>query len=616
MALADVVAMRDTLQHRGPDDCGVYVDDAVGLGHRRLSIIDLASGKQPITNEDGSIVIVFNGEIYNFQELRAELIARGHTLRTRSDTEVIVHLYEELGEGCLQRLRGMFAFALWDSRQRRLLLARDRVGEKPLYYGEFSGQLLFASEIKAILGHASVPREVDPVGLRRFLSYRHAYGHGTLFRGVRQVPPGHMLVAQDGRFAIRPYWDVPQRGSGGVDPADAQAFLPLLEESVSERLISDVPVGVFLSGGLDSSVVTALMARHASSVSTFSIGFVPGEENELAWAHKVADACRAQHHEFTQGAEDFYAMLRRLVWHHDEPLTFPASIPLYLLSRESKRVATVMLAGEGADELLGGYGNNIRSHELARWRRLAPPSLWRMVARLPLPRRLAGAAGRIAENDAEFIASAFRLPDHARLRIASRIQLPDGAGDDDRLFDEVGLTRRSGTFLDRLLYFQFKTYLIALLMKQDKMSMAASIETRVPFLDHRLVELAFRLPDDQKIRRGVGKLVLREQAAGLLPPSILTRPKMGFPVPIARWFRAPDNPFLALLLDAETRRDGLLEPAYVSERITAFQNGAPIQNEIWAILNLEIWRREFLAAGARARAVPNLSASDALANAG
>ncbi len=597
----EIVAMRDTMVHRGPDDQGIFVAGAVGLGHRRLSIIDLSGGHQPISNEDGTITVVFNGEIYNFAEIRAELLARGHTFTSRSDTEVIVHLYEELGPDCLQRFIGMFAIALWDARRQRLFLARDRLGVKPLYYAHRGDALWFASEIKGVLRAPELPAEIDRQGLRRYLTYRFPYGEATLFKDVRQLPPGHWLIAEQGRVTVRRYWDVPEREVGAAG-ADAGAFLPLLDDSVRLRMISDVPIGSFLSGGVDSSAITALMARHTDRVRTFSVGFIPDEESELGWAKRVAEHCRAQHHEFVLGSEDFFSLLQRLVWHNDEPLMFPASIPLYLLSRESKREATVMLGGEGADEILAGYGTDVRAYWLNRLSSAVPHGLRRALAGLQLPGRLGSVASRAALTPSELILDSFRLADSAQLIGACRLQLPGAAADDEDLQRELGLGGRSGTFLDRLLYFQLKTYLVALLMKQDKMSMAASIETRVPYLDHRLVSLALSLPDRDKIRGRTGKHLLKRVSEQLLPRDVVYRRKQGFPVPIARWMQAPGNPFVELLLDAETLRDGLLEADWVKSRVARFRAGAGNSMELWAMLNLELWRREYLTAAGRQRA--------------
>ena len=595
VAAAEIVAMRDAMLHRGPDDQGLLVDGSVGLGHRRLSIIDLSGGHQPMSNEDGSVTVVFNGEIYNFEEIRAGLLARGHTFKTRSDTEVIVHLYEELGAECVQRFVGMFAIALWDARRRQLFLARDRLGVKPLYYAQIRDSLLFASEIKSLLRADGLSTELDPQGLRRYLTYRFPYGDGTLFKQVRQLPPGHYLLAQQGKVNVKRYWDVPP--SEGSSKAGAPAdFLPLLDEAVRLRMISDVPLGSFLSGGIDSSAITALMARHTEQVRTFSVGFMPDEESELAWAKKVADHCGALHHEFVLHSEDFFSLLQRLVWHNDEPLTFPASIPLYLLSRESKRVATVMLGGEGADEILAGYGTNMRVYWMARVAAQVPAPLRRLLARLPLPPRARAIAARAALDQTSLIEDTYRLADYEPLVGACRLPLPSAAADDRQLLEEVGLSSRPGGFLDRLLYFQLKTYLVALLMKQDKMSMAASIETRVPYLDHRLVELAFSLPDRYKIRGRTGKYLLKQAGRSLLPREVIDRPKRGFPVPIAQWFRVSGNPFLDVLLDGESLRDGLLDADFVRTRVARFQGGADNSMELWAMLNLELWRREYLTA--------------------
>ena len=590
----EIVAMRDTMVHRGPDDEGMFVDGPVGLAHRRLSIIDLAGGHQPIGNEDGSVTVVFNGEIYNFAELRDELTARGHTFVTRSDTEVIVHQFEEDGAECVQKFRGMFAFALWDAKRKQLLLARDRLGIKPLYYAQVGSSLLFASEIKSLLRAADLRAEVDPAGLRRYLTYRHPYGTGTLFKGIRQLAPGHFLIAGAGKITVRRYWDVPEREENASATRSPEELLPLLEEAVKLRMISDVPLGSFLSGGIDSSAITALMARHTEGVRTFSIGFIPGEENELGWARRVADWCGARHHEFLQQSDDFFSLLQRLVWNHDEPLTFPASIPLYLLSRESKAAATVMLAGEGADEILAGYGTNVRAYWLAQARARIPSPVRAMLPRLLRQRRLRAIASRMALDETELIAGTFRLAGHEASARACRVDLPSAEEDDQELVGEIGFRSRRGSFLDRFLYFQLKTYLLALLMKQDKMSMAASIETRVPYLDHHLVELAFSLPDGCKVHYGQGKYLLKRVSRELLPKDVITRPKQGFPVPIARWFREPGNPFVEVLLDPESLRDGFLDAQFVRTRVNRFLTGEEISLELWAILNLELWRRNFL----------------------
>jgi asparagine synthase (glutamine-hydrolysing) len=412
-----------------------------------------------------------------------------------------------------------------------------------------------------------------------------------------------VLVANAEGSTLRRYWDVPNRVPGDAPKQSAEDFLALLDESVRLRMISDVPVGAFLSGGIDSSAVTGLMARHTDRVRTFSIGFVPGEENELSWARLVAERFHTEHHEFVLGSENFFSLMQKLVWHHDDPMIFPASIPLYLLSRESKPAATVMLAGEGADEILAGYENNVRGYWLARAASWIPAPARRWLGRLPVPGRAGAIAARVALDETEWILGNYRLGGHDGMTNASRIELPPGAEDDQRLLEEVGYANREGTFLDRLLYFQLKTYLVALLMKQDKMSMAASIETRVPFLDHHLVELAFSLTDDRKVKGRRGKHVLREASRGLLSSDVIDRPKRGFPVPIARWFRERGNPFIDVLLDPESLRDGFLDATFVRGRVERFLAGQETSMELWAMLNLELWRREFLTGTSRIRAV-------------
>jgi asparagine synthase (glutamine-hydrolysing) len=591
---AEITAMRDVMRHRGPDGEGLFVEGSVGLGHRRLSIIDLEGGRQPLANEDGTVTTVFNGEIYNFRDLRTDLQARGHVLATKSDTEVIVHQYEESGDDCVSQFRGMFAFALWDSRRRQLLLVRDRLGVKPLYYAQSPGSLFFASEIKSLFQSRDIAFDVDPVGLRRVLTYRAPYGHRTLFKSVRPLPPGHMLIASAAGVTVRRYWDVPLQREDRSLHTDREEFLALLEEAVRLRLISDVPLGAFLSGGLDSAAVTALMARHADRVRTFSIGFVPDDQNELSWARAVAHRHGASHHEFLLGSEHFYDLLAKLIWHHDEPMPFPASIPLYLLSRESEAEATVMLAGEGADEILAGYGNNIRAYWRSRARSILPRRFRRLAARLSSTHEADKVRGDPQLDSIAVILSTFRLTSNERITGACRLPLPSPAADDLELAHEVGLDGRDGGFLDRLLYFQLKTYLVALLMKQDKMSMAASIETRVPYLDHHLVELAFTLPDNRKISGGRGKRLLRDVSRGIVAREVIERPKQGFPVPIAQWFRARDNAFLDVLLDPSTLRDGFIEPAFLKGSVQRFLAGSDNSLELWALLNLELWRREFV----------------------
>ncbi len=591
----ELLRMRDSMTHRGPDDAGLFLDNQIGLGHRRLSIIDLAGGKQPIFNEDNSLVIIFNGEIYNFQTLREALVAKGHIFTTRTDTEVILHSYEDEGVGCLKHFRGMFAFAIWDKRKRQLFLARDRLGVKPLYYSSSGKAFLFASEIKALFQSKDLRPQLNETGLARCLKYRFVYGKQTLFKNVCELLPGHYMIVGNDGIRIKKYWELPfsQQGDSGLRELKTR-LIEGLDESVEMRMISDVPIGVFLSGGVDSSAVAGLMSRHAQKIKTFSIGFIPEELNELRFARSVADSFYADHHEYLLESEDFFSLLRKLVWHHDEPLMFPASIPLYILSRLSKNNATVMLAGEGSDELFAGYSSNLKAYWLHRFGRAVPYAIKNCCLRFPLSPRYRSIVKKSISEDEAFIGSFFQhYANHDIPLLCEWIDMKHV--NDDDLYEEIGFSEMRGSFLEKLLFFQIKTYLVALLMKQDKMSMAASIETRVPFLDHHFVEMACRIPDKYKIRMRQGKYILKRACEGLLTKDIIYRKKMGFPVPLARWFREKGNSFVALLLDPSTRNGSFLNFRSIEKTIERFNQGDNnALHNLWTFLNIELWRREFL----------------------
>ena len=609
---ARATAMRDVIAHRGPDDAGLFVDARAALAHRRLSIVDLAAGHQPLGNEDGTVQIVFNGEIYNHGEVRAQLEAAGHRYRTRSDTETIVHAYEQWGDACVERLRGMFAFAIWDAPRRKLFIARDRLGVKPLYYALAGDRLLFGSEIKAILASGLVRAEANETALPELLGTRYLSGEDTLFRGIRRLMPGHTLTYEDGRMSIRQYWDVPagRRDDEVSRLTDAQAvarFRELLEEAVRIRLMADVPLGMFLSGGLDSSAIAALMARMIDRpLQTFSVAFKQRAFSELDYARQVAKAIGADGHEVVIDDEDFFGALPRLIWHEDEPIAHPSSVPLYFVSELARRHVTVVLTGEGSDELLAGYGKYPRA--MANWRaagayQLLPEAMRGWVANSVVP-RLPARPGRIARRS--FLAMP-RTPEamffdnfasiglkrqqtllSARVRAASTFAQAYGAS--RAFFDAPG---GGSPLLDRLLYADIKTYLVELLMKQDQMSMAASIESRVPFLDHRLVEFAAALAPRMKLRGLTTKWILREAVRGILPPEILSRPKMGFPVPFGVWMKDRWQEVARdVLLDRRTRERGLTDPAAVARLIDAHATGqAEGGDAIWSLLNLELWYR-------------------------
>jgi asparagine synthase (glutamine-hydrolysing) len=618
-APARALRMRDVIAHRGPDEAGLHCDTHAALAHRRLSIVDLSTGQQPLSNEDGSVWVVFNGEIYNHSEVRAELQAHGHVYCTKSDTETIVHAYEQWGEDCVHRFRGMFAFAIWDAPRRRLLLVRDRLGIKPLYWSLANGTLLFGSEIKAILASGLIAANANYAVLPEVLSTRYTSGDDTLFTGIRKLLPGHRLVFENGSAVTRQYWDVPREGVAAAAPGRPAAagrepvarFRELLEESVRLRLMSDVPLGMFLSGGIDSSAIAALMARMIGRpLQTFSVAFKDRAFNELEYAREVARAVHADGHEIVIDDKDFFGALPALIWHEDEPIAHPSSVPLYFVSKLARQHVTVVLTGEGSDELLAGYGKYPRV--AFNWRaggiyeRLAPEALRGAVARtiLPrLPRRLARYARRsflAMERSPEAMFfdnfAAIRLDDQQQLLAPDLRAAATRAAAYGSSLAYFNASPERRTLLDRLLYADIKTYLVELLMKQDQMSMATSIESRVPFLDHKLVEFAASLPDDWKLRGWTTKRVLREAMKGLLPQAILDRPKMGFPVPFARWTRGAWNGVAReVLLDRSARERGLFEPRAVEALLAQHAAGRTEGGDhIWTLLNLELWHRTFI----------------------
>lgn len=622
-------AMRDVLAHRGPDGFGLEVDAWAALAHRRLSIVDLSGGHQPLANEDGTIWITFNGEIYNHADVRANLESHGHRYRTRSDTETIVHAYEQWGDECVQRFRGMFAFGVWDRAKRRLLLARDRLGVKPLYWALADGRLLFASEIKAILASGVVRAEANPTVLSELLATRSVSGTETLFRNIHKLLPGHTLVFEDGDVRITRYWDLPLDGpdpelARTPEPILVEQFRDLLQESVRLRLMADVPLGVFLSGGLDSSAIAALMAREIDRpVETFSVAFADRAYSELEYAREVARAVGAVSHEIVIDDRDFFGALPRLVWHEDEPIAHPSSVPLHFVSALAREHVKVVLTGEGSDELLAGYGKYPRA--LANWRaggiyEAAVPAVVRKTVASSLVPCLPGALGRYARRSFLSMpraASAMFLDNFAGIPLKAQDELLDPAilsnvGDPyASSLDYFGRCNGTTGVLGRMLYADIKTYLVELLMKQDQMSMSASIESRVPFLDHVLVEFAARLPDRVKLQGFTTKRILREAVRGLLPRSILTRPKMGFPVPFAHWMQGRWNAVARdVLLDRRTRERGLVNAGAVARLLAGHAAGSRAGGDaILGLLNLELWYRTFIDGdGIQTLPVPGLPA--------
>ena len=605
--------MRDVLVHRGPDGAGLWADDHAILAHRRLSIVDLAGGHQPLSNETGAIWVTFNGEIYNHADVRAELEAAGHEYRTRSDTETIVHAYEQWGDECVQRFRGMFAFGLWDAPRRRLLLVRDRLGVKPLYWAQVGDRVLFASEIKAILESGLVKPAANDRVLSEVLATRYTAGTETMFEGIFKLLPGHRLVFDRGHVRIEKYWDLPL---DGPDPELERLserelidrFRSLLRQSVRLRLMADVPLGMFLSGGIDSTAVAALMAQEVDRpIDTFSVAFADRRFSELEYARQAAQAIGANSHEIVIDDNDFFGALPRLIWHEDEPIAHPSSVPLHFVSALAREHVKVVLTGEGSDELLAGYGKYPRS--LFNWNaggvyeRMVPGAVRAAVASSVVP-RLPGTMGRLARRS--FLAMPRRPADMfldnfagVPLRLQQALltsRVTDGA--DPYAASLEYFTRAGGNsgVLGRLLYTDVKTYLVELLMKQDQMSMSTSIESRVPFLDHVLVEFAARLPNRLKLSGLTTKRILREAIRGLVPHEILTRKKMGFPVPFSGWMRGGWNAVARdVLLDRRTCQRGVINSAAVETLLDEHRDGRRAGGDaIWALMNLELWYRTFI----------------------
>lgn len=607
--------MRDVITHRGPDDEGLYIDERVGLGHRRLSIVDVAAGHQPMTNEDGSLYITYNGEIYNHADYRDELEAKGHVYTTHCDTETILHLYEEHGQDCVNYLRGMFAFAIWDKREHHLFIARDRLGVKPLYYVHTDdGSLYFASEIKALLEARAIKPEINFRALPDYLANHGTSNDETLFAGVRRLLPGHTLTWHDNVLKTRQYWDVSfaEEGaeSGRRDEDLISEWTELFKTSVRLRLMADVPLGMFLSGGIDSSAIAAVMSQMVDEpIKTFSVAFADREANELEYARMVAEKFKTDHHEVVVTPHEFFAALPRMVWQEDEPLAHPSSVPLYFVSRLAAKHVKVVLTGEGSDELLGGYERYYKTlYNLAlgpNYHRLVPgpvrSAVRTQIRMLSLNSQVRHKLSRTFlclspdienlyfDNFAVFTRAmqSELLSESAR----ERAGIIDPYRDMRRYFE----TTNARSLLNRMLYVDTKTYLHELLMKQDQMSMAASIESRVPFLDHKLVEFTVRLPDRLKLRHGwTTKYVLRRAMKGLLPEPILTRKKMGFPVPVGKWFREEFRPVIdEYVLSERAAGRGIFDREFVTSLVARHQAGENHSERLWALVNFEMWLRRF-----------------------
>jgi len=594
------------MAHRGPDDEGFYLDGELGLGNRRLSIIDLPGGHQPISNEDGAIWITFNGEIYNYRDLRTGLLARGHSFRTHSDTETIVHLYEEFGLGCLDRLRGMFAFALWDSRTRRLLVARDRIGIKPLFYRLTPDRLEFASELRALatLRPDSEPApEVNPQAIYDFFAFRYVPSPGTFYKGIHKLPPGHYLLADRTGVRTVAWWDVPEESDGlpkeRWPEACREQVIELLRESVELRLIADVPVGVFLSGGVDSSAVVAMAARlGARPLRTFSVGFEETAFSELPAARQTAEFFNTEHHELVLRAQDMAEDLERLTAFRQEPLAEPADVALHRISQLAAGSVKVVLAGEGGDELFAGYPK-YAADRLAGLVSAFPPHITRQIAAL-LPyrsRRLRLAIETLAiPDEAERSATWFASFTHEERNTLFAKDFLDQVDIEHpvRVFGEHLERARGRAPLKRLLYADLKVWLPDnLLLRGDHMTMAASIEERLPFLDHQLVEFAARIPAFLLTRGFRTKALLKRALEPYLPAQTLRRRKVGFAVPVGEWFRKSLKSMVAdLVLSPKALGRGYFNRQAMERFVREHFDGVrDRQKQLWALVNFELWQR-------------------------
>jgi len=600
--------MTDAIRHRGPDASGFYRDPFASLGHRRLSIIDVALGQQPMSNEDASLWITYNGEIFNHAALRPALEQAGHRYRTRCDTETILHAYEQYGPACVTRFRGMFSFAIWEKTTRTLFCARDRLGKKPFYYYWDGHLFAFASEIKALLAHPAIsPRFEEPL-LSEYLNFGYCSGEQTLFSGIRKLMPGHWLRLTPDQFETREYWELPCPTN--YEKRDDRSWIAecrtRLEDAVRTRLMSDVSLGMFLSGGVDSSAIAAIMKPISSGpVKTFAVGYREQAYSELAYARQVASKIGTEHHEIIIGRDDFFSALPRLIWHEDEPISWPSSVSLYCVSRLAAEQVKVVLTGEGSDELFAGYARYrtyILNRQLLQLYSVVPRPLRNSLrSAIAGSRLLSGNIRRKLQHSVlgrgEDLEALYLDNFYSAFSRAEQQQLLAGPfnGTYDSYLHYWNL-QHAAALLPRMLYADQKTYLVELLMKQDQMSMACSIESRVPFLDHEFVEFAARVPENMKLRDGTGKYILKRAVEDILPREIVYRKKMGFPTPLRQWLMEPAaDSLIAELHD----RDGLLAPyidfTYLDDLLARHKSGLEdATDRIWRLLNLQLWGKIFI----------------------
>jgi len=606
----EIRAMCGAMVHRGPDDEGIYLGDGVAIGMRRLSIIDLSNGHQPVSNEDGSVWIVFNGEIYNYQELRRDLITRGHSFRTNSDTETIVHLYEEYGAGCVDYLRGMFGFAIWNTRTREMLLARDRLGIKPLYYAERNGELLFASELKPILQIEGVDRSLNWQAVGHLFTYLATPGDQSIVDGVKKLEPARVAIARAGRpLQIQRYWDVAfDPNENATEGELVEQLRAILNESVVLHQVSDVPVGAFLSGGIDSSAVVAMMAKPAAGrLKTFSIGFAEASFDELSHARTVAKQFGTDHYDLVL-RPDAVQIVEELTWYLDEPFGDTSAIPTYMVSKLAAEHVKVVLSGDGGDELFAGYDKYLVEGRERAYDRL--PGAVKQIAGAVgglMPHGMKGRrflrhlalSGADRYLDAQSLFHADEMPSLFQREAFEQIAFEPAKAGPRTSIVGAGFSRPGGHSTDWLSAIQYRDlhhYLpLDILTKVDRMTMAHSLEARPPLLDHKLVEFAATIPARFRLNGGTTKYLFKQAMRGVLPDSIIDRQKHGFAVPIARWFRGELAGFARDVLLSDTcRQRGILDARFVEKLLHLNARGRDLDLQLWTALSFEMWCRRFL----------------------
>lgn len=595
------------ITHRGPDEQGTAIVGRAALGMRRLSIIDLATGQQPIYNSDRTKLIVFNGEIYNYRELKADLESRGYKFRTNSDTETIIHAFDAFGSGCVQKLRGMFAFAIWDSKEQSLFMARDRVGKKPLFYSASNGEFVFGSEMKVLLEHGGVTREIDAGALDSYLTFGYVPEELCIFKGVSKLEPGHFLIYKDGSVRTEKYWDFDYSSDTLADSEDTIAgdLLTHLREAVEVRLISEVPLGAFLSGGVDSSAVVGLMSQILDQpVKTFSIGFNEDSFDELKYARMAAGHFKTDHHEFIL-TPDFVDIVDDLVWHFDEPFADSSALPTYMVSKLAREHVTVVLSGDGGDELFAGYTRYVTDRQRSGLERLPRAVRQKLIRPLSeaLPHGARGknylfnisldAAGRYIDS-----ISHFNGPKKRKLYSAEKKTKMNGSfARGERLFREITSRLDSDDAVENLLYLDSKTYLPSdILTKVDRMTMASSLEARSPLLDHKLIEYVTRIPSRMKLKGTETKYIFKRALRDLVPNEILHREKQGFGVPINEWINQQlKERIVSDLSDRRSLERGYFDPKYVSLLLDEHARGRRDNSyPLWTLWMLELWHRRYI----------------------